>query len=83
MGKLILWSILIVILIRALMRLARGFMQGAGYTRKGGGPPSVGLVKDPVCGVFVAPSHALTAGSGGEARFFCSEQCRSEWTRRS
>jgi YHS domain-containing protein len=81
MGKLILWSILIVILIRALLRLGRVFMKSAGYTR-GEGPPSVGLVKDPVCGVFVARSQALTAGSGGEARFFCSEKCRSEWTRR-
>jgi YHS domain-containing protein len=82
MGKLILWGILIVILIRALMRLARVFTKTAGYTRRGDGPPSVGLVKDPVCGVFVPRSQALTVGSGGEARFFCSEKCRSEWTRR-
>jgi YHS domain-containing protein len=82
MAKLILWAILIVLLIRALIRITRGFMQGAGYTRRREGPPSVGLVKDPVCGVFVAPSQALTAGSGGEVRFFCSEKCRSEWKRR-
>jgi YHS domain-containing protein len=83
MAKLILWAILIVILVRALMRLTRAVLQGAGYRRAGtSAPPSVALVKDPVCGVFVAPSQALTAGSGGEARFFCSEKCRSEWTRR-
>lgn len=82
MARLILWAILIVLLIRALMRLSRAVMKSAGYTRQRGGPPSVGLVKDPVCGVFVAPSHALTAGSGGEAKFFCSEKCRREWTAR-
>ena len=82
MGKLILWGILIVILIRALMRLTRGFLQTAGYARRSGSPPSVRLVKDPVCGVFVAPAQALTSGSGAEARFFCSEKCRSQWTRR-
>jgi YHS domain-containing protein len=82
MGKVILWGILVVILIRALMRLTRGVLQGAGYTRRRGGPPSVGLVKDPVCGIFVVPSQALTSGSGGEIRFFCSEKCRSQWKAR-
>jgi YHS domain-containing protein len=82
MAKLILWGILIVILIRALMRLTRGVLRSAGYTRQGGQPKSVGLVRDPVCGVFVAPSQALTAGSGTDARFFCSEKCRREWTAR-
>lgn len=82
MAKLILWGILIVILIRALMRLTRGVLRGAGYTRRGAQPKSVGLVRDPVCGVFVAPSQALTAGSGTDARFFCSEKCRREWTNR-
>ena len=82
MGKFILWGILLVILIRALMRLTRGVLQSAGHTRRGGGPPSVGLVKDPICGVFVAPSQALTLGSGAEARFFCSEKCRSLWKQR-
>lgn len=82
MARLILWIILIVILVRALMRLTRGFLKAAGYQRQGGSPPSVGLVRDPVCGVFVAPSQALTAGSGDDARFFCSEKCRSEWKQR-
>jgi YHS domain-containing protein len=79
MAKLLIWGVLLVILIRALMRLARAFMRGSGYTRRGAGPPSVALVKDPVCGVFVAPSQALTSGTGAGARFFCSERCRSQW----
>ena len=40
------------------------------------------LVRDPVCGVFVVPSKALTSGSGSQTRYFCSEKCRAEWSRR-
>ena len=34
------------------------------------------LVRDPECGTFVAPSTALSYGSGAQMRFFCSEKCR-------
>jgi hypothetical protein len=79
MVKLLIWGVLILLLIRAAARLVRGVLQGAGYTRDGGNPPSVGLVRDPICGVFVARSQALTAGSGSDAKFFCSEKCRAQW----
>jgi YHS domain-containing protein len=82
MARLILWAVLIYLLVRALARLTRGMLEGAGYRRDGGQPPSVGLVKDPVCGVFVVPSKALTSGSGSETKFFCSEKCRQAWGRR-
>lgn len=82
MAKFILWAILIALLVRALIRLGRGFLKGMGYSSPGGGGTSVGLVKDPICGVFVAPAQALTAGSGSDARFFCSEKCRREWAAR-
>ena len=38
--------------------------------------PSVALVRDPICGTYVVPSRALTVGSGSDARYFCSENCR-------
>ena len=83
MFRLILWALLILLLIRALLRLTRGVLRGAGYTRGGGAPPAaVRLVKDPVCGVFVPPAGALTAGSGGDLQYFCSEKCRREWRKR-
>ena len=34
------------------------------------------MVRDPVCGTFVVQSRALTADSGGETAWFCSEECR-------
>jgi YHS domain-containing protein len=34
------------------------------------------LVRDPVCGTFVARDRAITARVGGDTRFFCSDACR-------
>jgi YHS domain-containing protein len=82
MGRLILWAILIFFVLRAVSRLLRGVLEGAGYRRDTPQQRSVGLVKDPVCGVFVVPGQALTAGTGAGAKYFCSEKCRREWQRR-
>jgi YHS domain-containing protein len=82
MGRLILWAILIFFVLRAVSRLLHGVLEGAGYRRDTPQQRSVGLVKDPVCGVFVVPGQALTAGTGAGARYFCSEKCRREWQRR-
>ncbi len=63
-------------------RLLHGVLEGAGYRRDGDPQRSVGLVRDPVCGVFVVPGQALTAGTGSATRYFCSEKCRREWSKR-
>ena len=78
MARFILWSILFTVLVRSLFRLMHGILEGAGYTRDPA-PKSVGLVRDPVCGVFVIPGQALTSGEGSARRYFCSEKCRREW----
>lgn len=80
--RVIIWAALIILVVRAVLRLSRGILQGAGYTRAGSQPPSVALVKDPVCGVFVPKVKALTSGSGDDVKYFCSEKCRQEWGRR-
>ena len=77
----ILKVILALIVLRLMWRFVRGVLEGAGYYQVQP-PASVGLVRDPVCGVFVVPSRALTAGDGSETRYFCSEKCRAEWRRR-
>lgn len=79
MARLILWAILIVFLLRALSRFARGVLEGAGYTRDARPVRSASLVKDPVCGVFVVPGQALALGNGRDAKYFCSEKCRQAW----
>jgi YHS domain-containing protein len=74
--SLIIKIILLLIVVRLLWRFARGFMEGyAPETRA----RSVGLVRDPVCGVFVVPSQALTADADGQTKYFCSEKCRKEF----
>jgi YHS domain-containing protein len=79
MVRFLLLALLAMLLVRAFSRLARGVIEGAGYSRT---PerPSVSLVRDPVCGVFVAPNRALVIGSGPSAKYFCSEKCRRAWT---
>jgi len=73
--------ILFYIVVRAILRLLDGVVQGM----KGPAAPdprskqAVNLVRDPICGTFVVPSRALTSGSGAEMRFFCSERCRRQW----
>jgi hypothetical protein len=82
MGRVILWVVLMGLLLRSLVRLFQGVLEGAGYTRDSAAQRSVGLVRDPVCGVFVVPGRALTAGEGSERRHFCSEKCRRAWKAR-
>jgi YHS domain-containing protein len=78
-ASLILKILLFLILVRLLWRFARGLMEGyAPETRA----RSVGLVRDPVCGVFVVPSQALTAIADGQTKYFCSEKCRAEYRER-
>jgi YHS domain-containing protein len=72
----ILKIILFLILMRLLWRLARGIMEGYAPDVRSRG---VGLVRDPVCGVFVVPSQALTAVADGQTKYFCSEKCRAEF----
>ncbi len=82
MTRVILWIILAIILIRLVWRFVRAILDGAGVLRDGATPQAVKLVRDPVCGVFVVPSKALTSGSGDATKYFCSEKCRKEWGRR-
>jgi YHS domain-containing protein len=70
----ILKLVLLIVIIRAILRLVRGIAHGL---RGASGPPrAVALVRDPICGTFVAPSTAPSVGSGAQMQFFCSEECR-------
>jgi YHS domain-containing protein len=73
--------LLLLLVIRLAWKFIRGVLEGAGILQVPQ-QSSVGLVRDPVCGVFVVPSKALTAGSGSQTRYFCSEKCRLEWQKR-
>ena len=77
----ILRLILLLIVVRLVWRFARGVLEGAGVLQQAP-QRGVGLVRDPVCGVFILPSKAVTVADRGETRYFCSEKCRREWGRR-
>jgi uncharacterized protein len=81
--RLALFIVLGVIVARAFWRLIDGIVDGV----KGGQPrgnsrvPAHGvqMVRDPVCGTFLLPDHALTVVDGGGRVFFCSVACRDKY----
>jgi hypothetical protein len=74
--KILVWLVFAWFIARGLSRLLRGIAQGLNGPAAPKTPAAVPLVRDPVCGTFVVPSKALTSGTGSQARFFCSEDCR-------
>ena len=81
MVKLILGLVLTFLVIRALLRLGRGVLEGVGSRPRGSGTIKGGveLVRDPVCGTFVVPDTSLGSTAGGRTHYFCSEKCRRDW----
>lgn len=79
----ILQILLVLAVVRALWRLAKGMLEGAGYQRVDA-PLRAGvkLERDPVCGTFVAPAKASVLRIGGRTLYFCSDKCQREWERR-
>ncbi len=71
--------------VRAIGRFMGGLAQGArpDGSRPRPGEAPVKMAKDPVCGTFVVPGKALSVTAGGATQWFCSEQCRAEFARRS
>jgi len=83
--RLLLGLILLLFVIRAVLMLVRGVMQGVSGETGARAPQSrasVQLMRDPVCGVYVSPSKAITEQSGVGIAYFCSERCRQEWKHR-
>ena len=81
--RLVLFIVLGVFIARAFWRLVDGIAAGVrGGPAPGKGPvPSRGvqMVRDPVCGTFVLPDHALTLTDRGARVFFCSDACRDKY----
>jgi YHS domain-containing protein len=75
--------LLLLAVLRAVWRLVKGVLEGAGYRQVEGRQQSgVKLVRDPNCGTYVSPSRALATRMAGETLYFCSEKCRREWEQR-
>ena len=82
MIRYLLIAILVLLIARAFWRLIDGIMEAAGgTTRSRAKSPAVKLVRDPVCGTFVAPGTSLSLTARGATHYFCSEQCRAAFQR--
>ncbi len=79
--RIVLVAVLLVLVVRAIMRLFSGIVDGASI-RQTPSAPGARMVKDPVCGTYVVQAQALTAVRGGETAFFCSPACRKAWQQR-
>jgi YHS domain-containing protein len=79
--RILLLGILFLLIAQAFWRVVDGIVQGAGGSSARGrsSKPSLKLVRDPVCGTFVAPRQELSLTARGETHYFCSEKCRREF----
>jgi YHS domain-containing protein len=84
MVRLVLLAVLLMLLAWAFWRVMDGVIAAMGGSPGGrrAQPPGVKLVRDPVCGTYVAARAALSLTRGSTTHYFCSERCRGEFTRR-
>ena len=81
MLRVVLLGVLLILIARVCWRLFDAVVEGVGGSprRRRAQPPGVRLIRDPVCGTFVAPGSALSLTSRGATYYFCSEKCRGEF----
>ncbi|MBM62810.1 MAG: hypothetical protein CL484_07675 [Acidobacteria bacterium] len=76
------WLIRVLVII-VIVRLGWKFLVGlfSGVTQRPKVTPKRGvpLVRDPICGTYVAQSRAVAFQRRGEVHYFCSERCLAEY----
>jgi YHS domain-containing protein len=75
--RVLLLAILVLLVARAFWRIVDGILEAGGKRDRRGS--AVKLVRDPVCGTYVAPGTALSSTVGGSTHYFCSEECRAKY----
>ena len=85
--RLALFVVLGIFVARAFWRLVDGIVEGVAGPRPRGRrrvpTRGVPMVRDPICGTFVLPDHALTIMDGRARVFFCSDTCRDKYQTRT
>ena len=85
--RLALFVVLGIFVARAFWRLVDGIVEGVAGPRPRGRSQAptrgVQMVRDPVCGTFLLPDHALTIVDGRARVFFCSDTCRDKYQTRT
>ena len=80
--------VLAMVMARAVWRVIDGVMDGlSGRASRGGGgnvpARGVQMERDPVCGTYVIPDHAVALSDGSGRVFFCSAHCRDQYRART
>ena len=84
MFRLVLFIALAVFVARAFWRFVDGIVAGVRGGAEGGVPRrGVQMVRDPVCGTFVLPDHAVSIADGRGRVYFCSSRCRDAYRART
>lgn len=85
MRRLLLLLLFLVFLGRSVRRFLKGMGRGAARQDGQPGVPARGvrMVRDPVCGTFVVPAHAVSLEDGDRQICFCSDRCREQYRARA
>jgi YHS domain-containing protein len=81
--------LLLALVLRAVSSFINGLRKGVLGRGQGQVPrpdrprKSMSLVRDPVCGTYIEPSHAPSSSAGGTVHYFCSEDCRQTFRQRA
>lgn len=77
----LIFSILLISVLRGVIGFMARLFTNATMSpgRRAPVPQQEALKKDPVCGVFVAPSAAVSKERDGQTYFFCSAACREKF----
>ena len=83
--RLTLFIVFAIIVARGFWRLVDGILEGVAGRRPRSRAPARGvqMVRDPICGTFLLPDHALTLADGRAQLFFCSDSCRDKYRARA
>jgi YHS domain-containing protein len=85
--RIALLAILLLAVAWAFWRLMDGVIEvlggRPGSARARAKAPAVKLVRDPVCGTWVSPANARLLQRGSATHYFCSDECRVKFEKRS
>jgi YHS domain-containing protein len=80
--RLVLFIALAIFVARAFWRLVDSIVAEVRGEPAGRRAKRVQMARDPVCGTFVVPDHALSIADGPQRVYFCSMKCRDQYRAR-
>jgi len=82
--RFVLFAIFLFVVAWAFWRLVDGIIEAfGGLPDRSRRNKPLKLVRDPVCGTWVAPHNSLGLRAGDVTHYFCSDRCRDSFRSRS